>query len=282
MCHYEKIPHISENNPSIQCASKAIKITSNSEMGRHVIAERNIKPGEVLAVEEPYAKILLDDQYATHCYHCLAPSYCLIPCRKCPSVLFCSESCRKSSWDEYHKHECPILGTLLKLQVAKLPLLALRVTMCAKSEYKNIKSFGKAKGVYESGKYEEIHELIGNEHVRLVPDIFTRACGVAVKFTLLKKHTQFFETPAQEDVFKELLLKNSMVASSNFHQLSELCGRQGGAFQIEEIGAGAYSFLSLLNHSCNPNVVRHCYGSTLVLRALRPIKKGDQLFDNYG
>lgn len=40
--------------------------------------------------------------------------------------------------------------------------------------------------------------------------------------------------------------------------------------------------MSLLNHSCSPNVVRHCHGTAMVLRALRPIPAGQQLLDNYG
>lgn len=53
-------------------------------------------------------------------------------------------------------------------------------------------------------------------------------------------------------------------------------------YEIVEIGAGAYAFMSLLNHSCAPNVVRHCHGNTIVLRAIRPIEIGQQLYDNYG
>lgn len=53
-------------------------------------------------------------------------------------------------------------------------------------------------------------------------------------------------------------------------------------YEIVEIGAGAYAFMSLLNHSCAPNVVRHCHGNTIVLRAIRPIEDGQQLYDNYG
>lgn len=37
-----------------------------------------------------------------------------------------------------------------------------------------------------------------------------------------------------------------------------------------------------MNHSCDPNVVRHNYGKCSVFRSLRQIKKGEQLVDSYG
>ena len=34
-------------------------------------ADGNIKAGDVLIVEKPYASVLLPDYYQSHCYHCL-------------------------------------------------------------------------------------------------------------------------------------------------------------------------------------------------------------------
>jgi hypothetical protein len=39
---------------------------------------------------------------------------------------------------------------------------------------------------------------------------------------------------------------------------------------------------SLLNHSCAPNTFRHFNDLTMSIRALEPIKEGDQLFTCYG
>lgn len=85
-----------------------------------------------------------------------------------------------------------------------------------------------------------------------------------------------------KDVFKEVLLHHMQTAPCNFHEISELVGPGETFYEVEEIGSGVYSFLSLINHSCCPNVLRQCFGSKIVLRAFRPINKGEQLFDNYG
>jgi hypothetical protein len=52
--------------------------------------------------------------------------------------------------------------------------------------------------------------------------------------------------------------------------------------QLCEIGAAAMPVLSLINHSCNPNVVRICCGDVIVVRAIRRIACGDEILDNYG
>jgi SET and MYND domain-containing protein len=40
--------------------------------------------------------------------------------------------------------------------------------------------------------------------------------------------------------------------------------------------------LSLLNHSCDPNILWVSHGSKQVVYAIKPIKKGDELLCNYG
>jgi len=47
------------------------------------------------------------------------------------------------------------------------------------------------------------------------------------------------------------------------------------------LGAAVYLASSLINHSCVPNMYLVNYGSTAVYRAKRPIKKGEQLTENY-
>lgn len=45
---------------------------------------------------------------------------------------------------------------------------------------------------------------------------------------------------------------------------------------------GVYPTLGLINHSCDQNVVRHYYGKTTVLRAIRTIQNNEEIVDTYG
>jgi len=42
--------------------------------------------GEVLAVEKPFASVLLPDCYWSHCYNCLKHCHSLLPCSHCSTV----------------------------------------------------------------------------------------------------------------------------------------------------------------------------------------------------
>jgi SET and MYND domain-containing protein 4 len=48
------------------------------------------------------------------------------------------------------------------------------------------------------------------------------------------------------------------------------------------IGRGFFPTMALLNHSCDANTTRVFHLDTQVVRAARPIKKGDQIFAGYG
>lgn len=268
-------------NPLIQCASDSVEIKDTELMGRHVVATKDISPGDVIALERPFAKILLRTHLSNHCYHCLALCYNLIPCPQCTRVLFCSKICLDEAAEQYHEYECPILHFLYMFEFSNLELLALRVTLRARPYYKTLDQCFKESEIYRSERYEEIHNLVTNTEKRKVSDLFKKAMVAAVLTYLLEKHT----TLMQEDIkgiFSDLLFRHLQTGPSNFHEISEIVGSADKCYTPEQIGSGAFSFLSLFNHSCSPNVVRHCHGSTVVLRALRPVRKGEQLFDNYG
>ncbi|KAF5302587.1 hypothetical protein FQA39_LY10205 [Lamprigera yunnana] len=279
--YHQNVPELSNGpNEFIECASNGVRLGYDDKNGRHVVSVENISAGDVVAIEKPFAQILLKHKYLSHCYNCLRPSYNLIPCEYCPLVLFCNEGCKRSAWESYHKHECPILSTLLDLDVNKLTLLALKI--CILVDGKGIGSdCALIESKYKSQNYTEIHNLIANTHLRPTSDLFDRSVTAAVIFELVQENSSLFVDAAGKDAFKELLLLHIQIAASNFHEISETVNNDS-FYQLDEHGSGAYSFLSLINHSCCPNVIRHCYGTTIVLRTLRPIRKGEQLYDNYG
>ncbi|GLV34734.1 Ecto-5'-nucleotidase 2 [Carabus blaptoides fortunei] len=290
--YFTQVPSIEENcNEKFECASDRIEMKCTEDMGRHLIATKKIEPGDIIAVEKPYTNILLYNFYLTHCHHCLLISYNLVPCCKCPLTLYCSKICRDHAWERYHQYECSLLDTLHSIEATKLQLLALRVVLCARKNYPQIlkdEIIDEECSKYKSECYKEIHELITNEEHRPVNELFARSTVAAVLFHLLDS-TSFFNDLNDgidvEEIKKctaGLLLRHLQTAPSNMHEISEFQGNVENGYEIVEIGAGAYSFMSLLNHSCAPNVVRHCHGTTIVLRAIRPIEIGQQLYDNYG
>lgn len=54
-------------------------------------------------------------RYYTHCHHCLARSYNLIPCPHCPLSLYCSDKCRTLAWSAGHEVECSVQSVFSKL-----------------------------------------------------------------------------------------------------------------------------------------------------------------------
>lgn len=80
------------------------------------------------------------------------------------------------------------------------------------------------------------------------------------------------------------ILRNLMMLPCNAHEVSELAlNRDHPAMSVtEELAAAIYPVLSLINHSCDPSVVRHSFGNICVARAIRSIKSGEELKDNYG
>ncbi|KAJ8948436.1 hypothetical protein NQ318_007959 [Aromia moschata] len=273
--YFQPIPVIPEKqkNDLIQCASDSVEIKYTEDLGRHVLATKDIAVGDVLAIEKPFCHILIDQQYV-HCHECLKLCYNLIPCAKCTNALYCSQDCRNKS-NYYHKFECPIMATTKKLRMDKLKLLSMKIATIMKNQYGNISNWYdlNINNVYRSDRYDEIHNLVANTEQRAVSDLFERSSG---------KYTGLLESAQEERIFKELVLLHLQTAACNFHEISEMAENRDGVYELEEIGAGAYSFLSMFNHCCSPNVVRHCYGPVIVVRAIQSIKKGEQCYDNYG
>lgn len=301
----------SPKDPVYVAASTKLKVVHSEEMGRHVVAKEDISIGEVIVEEDPYFTILIKSQYLVACNYCMSRNLNLMPCDNCCFSLYCSNECKEKAWKEYHEIECPLNATLLEMDFTKLELLALRTVIKARRDHSSWDELFKTieaadsqmntdfhgqvkvgdKWIYDSKYYASIHSLATNKEKRSISDIFQKAVTAVVFLRFLKCNTNFLQSDCEEEQDKilqcvaRLLMIHEMTSPTNMHAITSNIGDQNGKF-VEEINLGSapYAFCSLINHSCAPNVVRYSkLGSgRMSVLALRPIKKGMQVFDNYG
>lgn len=213
--------------------------------------------------------------------------------------MYCSESCRSTSYEENHIIECKLIPQLIALDFTKIELIAVRTLLVATKKYKSLKEFIELapniktnedpktngfddNGHYNSDDYRTVHHLVGNGEFRFNADVFRRATAAAYIVWLLDKCTDYFsEECSIEDkhVVGGLLLKYLMIVASNAHEVSEMMVKGVDVLcESVEVGGALYPVLSLINHSCDPNVVRHSYNGDLnVLTAIQVIRAGEQV-----
>lgn len=86
---------------------------------------------------------------------------------------------------------------------------------------------------------------------------------------------------SHETFIRKFIQRVLQIGDSNFHGI---CGWSFKKYENQfpqMIGIGCYPFISLVNHSCAPNVNRIYVEDKMLLLVERPIKKGEQLFDCY-
>lgn len=298
------LPKIQTHNSEVPCASEAVTIKYNEEYGRHIVATRKIRPGEVIAVEKPYSLILTPDNVHTHCSNCLEVSWTNIPCEYCTYSMYCSEECKAMDWKKYHDVECAIFPFMLKMNFVKLDLFSLRLAIQAvreatsmqelREELKEVdncddprtKGFSKD-GTFPSNKYRSLLGLVTNTEKRSVQDLFRRSLDASFILYFLATGTNMFGSPLSKDLSMliknadvtfvgGLILRHQQLIPSNIHSFSEEYG-----LEVVERGVAAMPFFSLINHSCNPNILRHSRSEYMIIYAMYSIKEGEQLCDNY-
>nr|XP_033341400.1 SET and MYND domain-containing protein 4-like isoform X1 [Megalopta genalis] len=80
------------------------------------------------------------------------------------------------------------------------------------------------------------------------------------------------------------MLHHLQAINCNAYEIVEnVYDKETHIWEPREIGGAIYPSVSLVNHSCYPNVVRHSYpAGTIVVRTLRFIGKGSEILDCYG
>jgi len=86
----------------------------------------------------------------------------------------------------------------------------------------------------------------------------------------------------QETIVGAFFVRVLRILQFNVHCIMQAVIKPGETFSMESIGCAIYTSMAFLNHSCNPNTIKYWEGDRIILVASQPIRKGDEITDNYG
>ena len=312
-------------NADLPGAATFLSLQSESgARGRHVITEQEVKPGELLFSENPFASVQLAEHSATHCHHCYAKLQVPFPCTRCTQPRYCSETCRDESWATYHRFECGSLDFLHSVGVAHLATRTLIVagrkrlveklrtdlTDRANLRVREGKEDGYGKVLNLVDHCDKIHPF----------DLFQYAITATLLTSFLEQRTKFFSPksdvlskpsfpvlPSRDPVQVDEDTSTFVGALALKHILQLICN----ASAIYEVGPGSpsdsprnglgndisslvyntvqfrvataiFPSASMMNHSCDPSVINSFYKNRIVVKAIKHMAEGEEIFNCYG
>ncbi|CAB3379025.1 Hypothetical predicted protein [Cloeon dipterum] len=264
--------------------SSAVEVKKDEKFGRHLLAARDINTGDVLLVETPLIAFLLEaenfdkghkEALWTHCSHCYEMCLNLEPCPDCPWALYCSDECRKGAWSGYHQLECRMRR---KYDLLKAPCDPDSSGSWTRIMIKALSTLTPAACLENSPRVAEILSLLpdvyDDEKLERIRKLAKTICAACCEELSAEQREQLAK------VCERILLvfqRNSYTIDES-HFVPSI-----DAFRSREvIGRAMYPTVALMNHSCDANTTRVYHLGTQVVRAIRPIKKGEQIFSSYG
>ncbi|CAD6227619.1 GSCOCG00001298001-RA-CDS [Cotesia congregata] len=276
LCAKLQVPKIADCNPLYPNCSSSMEIRESQDLGRYGVATRDIEPGELLMVEKPNNAVLLTEYRLTN----YADS-------------------------KVHLNECSVLVPLWLSEASVTCLMAIKAIIqkpwsklkALKEEFYKSKAGFKpsADHPFKGTDYVCFWSLVTHESERTIDDLFHRAYMAAWLLRVLKTSRYLPESiktapqePLSEDELyvADLLCHHLQLLQFNTHEISEIIKPRGetnlAKCKNNFIGGGLFPTPALLNHSCNPGIIRYFVGTTMIVRAIRTIKKGAEVCDNYG
>ncbi|XP_076298611.1 protein-lysine N-methyltransferase SMYD4-like isoform X2 [Lasioglossum baleicum] len=289
-----------DENPNFPQASSSIDRKFNDELGRRVVANRFIRKGEVLFYEKPISFAFVDDNGVDeHCHHCCRSTDIPVPCPKCLHTFYCDTNCLNEAWSSYHRWECPAnqMGLWKDMWQAQLALKAFLVCTTSK----------------DANKFNEMQKLITNFD-RVPVKQMAEFGQIAMMLTLyLFEHTDFFQENDLNDHFARKCVDNSI--NSNFHAVTDdnkhlyvsslllrcflhlgfhctsICTtsmKPVNHFTLESnivpdvVARAIYTSASMMNRSCDINIVINFVDQYQIIRASRDIAANEEIFFTFG
>lgn len=283
-------------NPKMPFVVGCLELHENKMHGRHIVTNRDLQVGDVVAIEKAFAATLPSRFRYERCENCCEEhSMNLIPCKHCTVVMFCSEECRSEAMDRFHRYECPIINLIEEKLPNTTLLLALRSVICAVSCFESaddLIEFTKAadtsdtvfnidyrKDLTAADKYRPVYGM-----QRCTDSVSDDIAAVThVLNALTSNETGPFSGSSVSDLI-ELYCHHLSILHLNRQCIADEGDTYDNVRGIasRDYTLGMFPLRFLFNHSCDPNMTAITKGTTAIIVAQRPVKAGQQLCFSYG
>ncbi|XP_076047087.1 protein-lysine N-methyltransferase SMYD4-like [Oratosquilla oratoria] len=291
-------------NKTVLGMTSSLDVSLNETYGRHVVTTAKVPKGSVVFKESPYAAILLPEYHLSHCQNCFKSIESFVPCEACSDIVYCNEKCREEG-RSFHKYECKLIHILSAVGIAHLALRVVLVTgwdILAETINSNFKV--KVPGTNRAGVYNgptrrdgytSVYHLMTHLDKALPEDQLQYSFAAILLSLVLLDRTEFFENTMGKDCKKPELL---VVASAVMHHIAQLVSNAHAITQLltsnndgenktdqitqTRIATAIYPTASLMNHSCAPTIINSFQGGLLLIRCIKDLAVGEQVFNCYG
>eukprot|EP00096_Caligus_rogercresseyi_P009450 TRINITY_DN3217_c0_g1_i1.p1 TRINITY_DN3217_c0_g1~~TRINITY_DN3217_c0_g1_i1.p1 ORF type:complete len:626 (-),score=140.54 TRINITY_DN3217_c0_g1_i1:828-2705(-) len=283
-------------HPGYPSLINGLRIEYSPSKGRYVVADRDISPGELIAVDEPYVWMLDREEARTFCWHCLRKNVAPMPCPNCVNVLFCSDECLASASKDYHPWECSVVDLLYSAQIGGWTLAYKALIRKPADYYLSKKDIflghneklglnASSNLCYNSKDIFTFHNLVTHDSSRFkkAPELMMQAL-TAVYLLRVLELSGYFQNEVDDTskiFFLKLIHHFMRCVYYNTHEITTNHLNEFGEYKIRRIGRATNPTLALFNHSCDPNYRRISYGRWTYGFATRPIPKGAEILDTY-
>lgn len=267
-----------EADEHFPCMANVLEINRNDEFGRYIEAKSDIDVGEIVLVEENFAFdfVSLDRAF---CFTCMKECTNFIACSKCTDALFCNGDCMNRNI--IHNKTCGAFFHRMQADV-KFVLKSILGGLYSFTSIEELMNFIEDKLAKESHYLPTKASDLQSNY-----DVFLSLRAVPSKmdnFQVYQVYTSIMATPSLKVLFETKRKQRFLMHLIAHHCIIKSCNSFGcNTFQTHNLHASASitSVLSLINHSCSPNLYSFTVGNREVCVTIRPIKKGDQLFISY-
>lgn len=264
-----------EASQQYPCMANVLEIKENAEFGRHLVAKCDIPAGRVVLMETDFISVSSDDEIV--CYTCFRSKVNFIACTQCPDVAFCSIDC--SHQHKTHKWECGTFFADLHHQVQfqmQALLLAIEIFASVESLMEFVENIltewpGKIPSSLDDAKSKYHFFLKLKTSTTWLEKHLAQAKEVYENVMMLPKINVLFDSDIKRCFLMHLVTHHFLVIKNN-----ALVG--GNPWSVVSV----FNVLSMLNHSCAPNIYHPRHGSKQqCCVTIRPVKSGQQLFISY-
>uniref|UniRef100_A0A182KDP6 MYND-type domain-containing protein n=1 Tax=Anopheles christyi TaxID=43041 RepID=A0A182KDP6_9DIPT len=286
--------------------ANCLELVRHETLEKTVVTNRKLLAGDVVMIERPIFVVLAKDQQCLRCAYCFGEyPFTLIPCEGCTWAMYCSEGCMMEAYHRFHRYECGLIRQLSEDPDSRTGVTALHTIAVAISSFnsdlealiRNIETVDKLnQNIWTMNwKTATIKDVLATMHL-LMSDAqrfqYPDPKQQHAKAVLIYCHLMLRTDLKQRYTMNIPLLQKMLYLCYEYLNILQYNAKSKSILQYDlkekvyvskEFGVGCYPLISMLNHSCNGNVMRiDMHDGRCAMVVTRPIAEGEQLLECYG